>query len=149
LKITILYFTGGFLAALSSLIFSALFLYTSHNANLWLTAAGVFLEEIVKLFFLIKLSVAKKNKPVVFLNIKSTLIKAFFFGGGFAFLEALLVAINPALSLNISFFANLTIHFFTSLFLLGAISRFRSMPVVALFFFWLAFLIHLCYNIFK
>lgn len=143
-------FLAGFLAGFFSLILSILINSIFQNFSFWQNiilisiVILVLIEELIKLFS-INFFIVKKS----LINI-SNILMGLFFGFGFGFFEFILIIfkITPEAPELFSILALFSVHLLTSIILISTVFYLKKNLWFALFYFFLAFTIHLVYNSF-
>jgi len=141
----ILFSIGGLLAGLASLIGLITFIPLSDSPSIFVLSAGAFLEEMVKLLFLIFLL----NSLSLYKSFKLSIVFVIVFGVSFSIFELILLLIDKNI-VNYTFLYSTVIHIITSLIILASIAIYKKkhkLSTLSFAFFTLALFIHLCYNL--
>jgi RsiW-degrading membrane proteinase PrsW (M82 family) len=142
-----LYFIGGLLAGILSLILLAIIPPLNYFSLKYLTIGiNALVEEGIKLIFLWHLFILIQKLT----SVKKILLFAIIFALGFSFFEALLIDLNSATFLSPFFTFSIAIHIITSSFLILFIYKYQKQQKLStqlIIYLTLAIFIHLCYNL--
>ena len=141
----ILFSTSGLLAGFVSLIVTIIFMIPDNPSDTFVLSFGTFIEEIIKLLFLILL-LNLLNYTKTF---KSSILFTIAFGIWFSLFELFLITIDKS-TITYLFLYSTMVHIVTVLLISGAIFTYNKKPklsTISLLFFILAFFTHLCYNL--
>lgn len=141
----LIFLTGGFLTGFLSLILSVFSDLILEGFSFWSKTGIIFvvflvvIEELLK-FILINFLFTKKPEISI-----SNLLRGLLFGLGFGLFEIILIIQkSPAL---ISILLILLIHSITSILIIMAVIRLKNKKNIFIFYFLLAFFLHLIYNL--
>ncbi len=142
---SVLFFAGGILAGLTSLIGLATLMFPDNPSDIFVLSFSALLEEFVKLAILVFLLKLLAPKKITSLSVFLVSI----FGIAFSSFEFILLLIDRIVA-DYTFLYSTMLHVITSLLLLISVNSYaqkHKLSTISSIFFILAFFTHLCYNL--